>query len=74
MKKSKRAPYLYSVWSLLDEASKTLPAQEMILLLEEIQAGEFFTQKKEVKETVFTKTIVDLQAGRPFPEWHTWNI
>lgn len=74
MKKSKRAPHLYLVWSLLDEASKTQPPEEIALLLEEIQAAEFFTKSNEVKETVFTKTIADLRAGRPFPEWNAWNL
>lgn len=73
MKNSKRPPHLYLVWSLLDEASKTLPPEEIALLLEEIRAAEFFTKSNEVKETVFTKTIADLRAGRPFPEWNTWN-
>ncbi len=74
MKKNKKSPHLYLVWGLLDEASKTLPPEEIALLLEEIQAAGFFTKTKEIKETVFTKTIVDLRAGRPFPEWNAWNL
>lgn len=75
MKKSKRAPHLYTVWSLLDKASETLPPEEIAFLLEEIQTtGLFRKSPDETGETVFMKTIADLRAGRPFPEWNAWNI
>lgn len=75
MKKSKRTPHLYTVWSLLDKASETLPPEEIASLLEEIQTtGLFRKSPDETGETVFMKTIADLRAGRPFPEWNAWNI
>ena len=75
MKKSKRAPYLYLVWKLMNEASGVLSPEEIASLLEEIQATGFFRKSSdETGETVFLKTIADLRAGRPFPEWDAWNI
>lgn len=75
MKKGKRAPYLYLVWKLMNEASGVLSPEEIASLLEEIQATGFFRKSSdEIGETVFIKTIADLRAGRPFPEWDAWNI
>ncbi len=72
MKKCKRAPQLYYVWDLLREAFETLQAEETAALLEEIRDAGFFCKEEKVRETVFNKTIADLRAGRPFPEWNTW--
>lgn len=75
MKKSKRVPYLYLVWKLLSEASGVLSPEEIVSLLEEIHAtGLFRKSSDEMGETVFMKTIADLQAGRPFPERDAWNV
>lgn len=74
MKKSKRAPHLYLVWNLLYEASQALPPDEVAALLEEIRDAGFFCKNDQTRETVFTKTIADLRAGRAFPEWNAWNI
>lgn len=75
MKRCKRTPSLYLVWDLLNEASAVLPTEEIVFLLEEVQAtGLFRKSPDETGETVFMKTIADLRAGRPFPEWNAWNI
>ncbi len=74
MKKCKYA-YLYNVWLLLNEASKSFPAGEIADLCQEaLDTERFLSTSNELfrARKVLPWTIVQLQAGKPFPEWADW--
>ncbi len=74
MEKCKYA-YLNHVWTLLNEASKSLPAGEVADLCQEALDSERFlptSRELTLAKEVLPWTIKQLRAGKPFPEWDEW--
>ncbi len=74
MKKCKYA-YLNHVWTLLNEASKSLPTGEVADLCQEaLDTERFLSTSNELflARKVLPWTIEQLRVGKPFPKWDEW--
>ncbi len=63
------------MWTLLNEASKSLPAGEIADLCQEaLDTGHYLPTSRELTlaKEVLPWTIEQLRAGKPFPEWDEW--
>ena len=73
MVKRAGAHYLYDTWNLMSEASRALPAGEVIGLLEEVlRANALRREDAALSQKAIPWTIEQLRAGKPFPEWAEW--
>ena len=73
MVKRAGAHYLYDTWNLMSEASRALPAGEVIGLLEEVlRANALRREDAALSQKAIPWTIEQLRAGKPFPEWDEW--
>ena len=74
MAKNPSANHLYVVWNLMHEASKVLPAEETIALLEEFLEAKAGRKQAWAKfQKAIPWTVEQLRAGAPFPEWDGWE-
>lgn len=71
--KKGKPTYLYNIWSLLNEAAVSLPANEVAELCQEVMdANHIRREDTPLAQLALPWTIEQLKAGKPFPEWNDW--
>ena len=65
--------YAYYFWHILSEVSKSLPAEEVAQMMEEVQYNICFRKEDlTLLGRAVPATTAALRAGKPFPEWDEW--
>ncbi len=68
--------HFYTLWELMHEASKVLPTGEVVGLCQELLSVKWIRpgdREHKIVQTALTRTIEQLQAGTPFPDWEVWQ-
>ena len=68
-----KVTYLYNIWDFCGEAAKTIPAGDVIMMLDAfLTSGKIRNEDLPRAAAAIPFTQELLKAGKPYPEWNVW--